>query len=142
MFWFFQRTFSTSGQTWLRNKKSCASVVLCDSKVTFLWEEEDAIFHSFHYCALFIHSVAKSKKSRRISLLFIKLFSFSLYNCFQNCVKFILYEVSKFNVLLCFGYTWCCTVKEMSSNFFVKEISANIGCALHCLRVFLAPILL
>ena len=38
--------------------KSNASVVLCDSEVTFLWEGKDVAFRSFLFYVLFIHNVA------------------------------------------------------------------------------------
>ena len=38
--------------------KSYASVVLNDSEVTFLKEEEDALFRPFLDCVLFMHEVA------------------------------------------------------------------------------------
>ena len=44
-----------------RCKSSYASVVLGDSKVTFLMEEEDSAFYPSLYCVLLIYGVVKSK---------------------------------------------------------------------------------
>ena len=67
-FWFFPKNFlnfisdMTKKQdiinVWIYSSKSYAAVVLCDSEVTFLKEEEDAAFCLYLYGLLFIDNIA------------------------------------------------------------------------------------
>ena len=73
-------------------------VVLYDSEVTFLWETKDVAFRTFSYCALFIDWISiLSNFFVFFRRYFIDTSSFSAFKCFQNCVKFIVCEVSKFS---------------------------------------------
>ena len=63
-FWFFQRIFSISGSMWSsinfshNGGKGYISVVLGNSKVTFLGKKEDAAFCPSVYCVMVIQGVA------------------------------------------------------------------------------------
>ena len=87
--------------------KCYISVVLKDSKATFLWEGEDAAFCPFLFCVLFIDSVAKPKKYViKIPSLpyfwgyFVEACSFSVFDFCHYYVKFFLHKLSLMDVLL------------------------------------------
>ena len=76
---------------------SYATLVLVDSEVTFLREEEDVAFCPSLDCILFIYGIAKLKKSViKFSSLpyfwgyFVKACSFSVVNFCHKYVKFSL----------------------------------------------------